>query len=1425
MSPLRCAVSVCVFLAIARAYEFWEPRYHHTVTGTCLDDAVPASQRRWSGPTGRNVTTTIPNWWWTHVEIAMRILVLLIRERLGIHIDALLSYAPEHLILYAAVAGCNDWESYACDDFTGEDPPLHFALPWFTSVQSQADDLMADAAASDAYAHTRVVNMGAFGYLDTNSLWVFQDVVDSALNASGGSVNLDWHRDLKKDGVMEFFTPYSEIEMSAGIYQSCTHSDARDLESWGYVCNPDYEASSPWRRAGANGEWDASGAAPGLRPMYTCSDLLEHYPSTYQGWSLLGYECRGDGWWLAPPCASKSPGDEWRDVCFVAIYYIPSEVPESAPGLATLPAVAASVSWYDVLKEYANYWTSSHALSNAVPPTLLFGWYEPDASLELNYGSDVRYTKVHFDPSLAPFAKVPTIIAHEDLYSFSPETASLLERFEIKSATMSGMMTTVVEKYWEVGDLHRAHDEIACDWVREHRDTWEGWTGASSCWADTYFDEARGRCVLCPDGTTSPRASTGLASCQPCDAGFVYDSNVGCVTCDRGFYADSSTQVCTGCPLGTYAEESGASSCTPCPAGFTTTNLHSRNVSECVCTEGSYLPLASLACAPCPEGMTCEEGRDESVVALLPQLQHGYWSSVGRPLHVYRCFVERHCPGGPAETCATHRDGTSVACGKCQAGTFLDATNACRACDHEGWSDWVPVLLCMLVAAVGLVLVVFLVNQDVLQEQNATITCASVAGLTVTGLQTLGMFDSLSVTFTSPLSDMLQVLSLLSFNIRLRSDCFHGHDVLQNYVLRQLILPTCLLVVAVILGIKTRLKHGYLLSLMNTTGTILSIVFISIVISTITPLILYEHPSGNGWSVRTHPSVLLASSEFAFLLLVAIVSFLLLVFPFVTVVVYATVMYPRFVCSFAGNWQLLAFRFLFFRFRPSSFYYGAFVMTRSLLLCLVPVVIQDNPATQMMVMSVVILAGLVLQALTRPWKNRLTNIFDGVVTAGLQLILICAALSTDMLADEEQMSILGTVSVYFIFCAVAVAMVVAVYQRLRPHPRYDVFVCHHKAEASAQARLLKCIMRAMKIEVFLDSDDLQHLDTLFDMVRCRVLHVIVYLTRGTLSRPWCAGEIVTAHRNSKRTTVVLTDGATGFAHPTEQEMDNLTSYVDGADVILSRFLISMADVQRAYRWLLSEQVPAVRFPAALRGRQRFEGLVSLLLHGSVGAAAPPRVPQHDYLLVSSDPLDSEATAAAGILCTCIEQELLGITQHGAVICADHEDPDVGTLVRNARAVVVLLTACTLEALPQLAAMVSCMQRTTVPVIPVATPLFQFPGANFYDTVLPALWTGDVDVPQATELIRAFFQVISLPLAVDSSTEVIDAQSKVVLQRVPRKGDSTTRVLPNALSGVADGVQDNNLKGVKQNVEIDMSDLQVHMPEDSESDGEVIWHEF
>lgn len=62
--------------------------------------------------------------------------------------------------------------------------------------------------------------------------------------------------------------------------------------------------------------------------------------------------------------------------------------------------------------------------------------------------------------------------------------------------------------------------------------------------------------------------------------------------------------------------------------------------------------------------------------------------------------------------------------------------------------------------------------------------------------------------------------------------------------------------------------------------------------------------------------------------------------------------------------------------------------------------------------------------------------------------------------------------------------------------------------------------------VFLDSDELQDLDSLFECVRSQVAYLVPLLTPGLMMRPWCVGELATAYLNKVSILPISCNGAT-----------------------------------------------------------------------------------------------------------------------------------------------------------------------------------------------------------------------------------------------------------------------------------------------------------
>merc|ERR1719223_1124700 len=109
-------------------------------------------------------------------------------------------------------------------------------------------------------------------------------------------------------------------------------------------------------------------------------------------------------------------------------------------------------------------------------------------------------------------------------------------------------------------------------------------------------------------------------------------------------------------------------------------------------------------------------------------------------------------------------------------------------------------------------------------------------------------------------------------------------------------------------------------------------------------------------------------------------------------------------------------------------------------------------------------------------------------------------------------------TIFTMICIMLAALVLAVfavaYKRcVRQAKQFEFFLCHHKASAAAHARLFKMLLaenEAIKRNVFVDSDNLTHLDVLFDTLAHDVQTLVVLASKDVLRRPWCVGEVVTA---------------------------------------------------------------------------------------------------------------------------------------------------------------------------------------------------------------------------------------------------------------------------------------------------------------------------
>ncbi|CAK0866538.1 unnamed protein product [Prorocentrum cordatum] len=228
---------------------------------------------------------------------------------------------------------------------------------------------------------------------------------------------------------------------------------------------------------------------------------------------------------------------------------------------------------------------------------------------------------------------------------------------------------------------------------------------------------------------------------------------------------------------------------------------------------------------------------------------------------------------------------------------------------------------------------------------------------------------------------------------------------------------------------------------------------------------------------------------------------------------------------------------------------------------------------RVMFISILIIATMVLPVELAPWKVAPANYADAACSSTLLMVLICGATAANVSVENSSIPAFASVFVGFFFAVGVVAIMASVYYYFKPFPMYPSFFCHHRVGAQAQARLLKMMLTSKTGRpVFTDTDDLTQLDSLFDTVKTQVHHLVVSLTRDTLSMPWCAGEIVTAFMWRKQITAVVTDS---FVPPNEKAYADMAKNLDLSSCSLNPFGITNDSVASAYRSHMSHDVNKV----------------------------------------------------------------------------------------------------------------------------------------------------------------------------------------------------------------------------------------------------------
>jgi hypothetical protein len=410
-----------------------------------------------------------------------------------------------------------------------------------------------------------------------------------------------------------------------------------------------------------------------------------------------------------------------------------------------------------------------------------------------------------------------------------------------------------------------------------------------------------------------------------------------------------------------------------------------------------------------------------------------------------------------------------------------------------------------------------------------------------------------------------------------------------------------------------------------------------------------------------------------------------------------------------------------------------------------------------------------------PWRTRIANASELGLSVALIIFMQVGSFHVggDERAEEGKylLGVLAMVVLVMVLVVVFGIMGYAIYMYLFPRLLYGAFLCHHKEGAGSLARYVKMKMgQFSRSTVFLDSDQLDDLESIFNIVSADTKNLVVLLTKRTLVRPWCAGEIVSAFVNEVPIVTVACDDYTPPDEEALAKLDDLWS--EQQKHLLGQAGITLQLIRHAYRRLVeSENVTLMRF-GPVEVIDATIGLVAdrCKLSRRIDAdRTSPGTDEPAQILMTSSAGDAEAR------CTCeVLRSMLSVALRTSTSVA-HSPAEAAPHLPSALYFLVVLTRGLLDdpAFADLLLMVEQARQDTPLefVTALADSYFAFPAPS---ALAELRQRGDRGVRLAAAFGR-LLNVLAIPVSPHGSSKLIGTQVGELCQRLPRCVEGSAKI--------------------------------------------------
>ena len=686
-----------------------------------------------------------------------------------------------------------------------------------------------------------------------------------------------------------------------------------------------------------------------------------------------------------------------------------------------------------------------------------------------------------------------------------------------------------------------------------------------SCPLGQRYERVSGNCLICPIGTYTSRegmqfceacpagmytSTSGSTVCRPCREGMFTESSgaTACVLCAAGLHADAvqmsfckacwpgsfskvGSSICTLCPRGTYTSNKGSVQCTPCMGDKTTENIGSTSAIGCGCREGTWFYLASpfaqglCVSSYCAESLECPGGNSE------PMQGQGF--HVGRPSYEYGmpsffvlCASPRNCPRGrELGVCPAHREG--MACDLCEVGFSDDGNGGCARC--TGASAGILASLATVAGLVAPVQCFFHLRQATVFSTTSA-TLALIVPMGINALQIASAISRVEIKWIEPMASLRDGLRLLCFDPAvLKIQCASTtNSPAVLYLLGLLAFPTYALYLCSLLLVARWFWRKQVAGncVVNAVGGAMLTFNTGLALQVARAWQCVLNPDGTTSMASARSVTCYASDGHRAILGMSVAGALAYLVAPSVLTLWVVVRLPYKIVKPGGLDFFERYRFLIARFRPEQSWYCMIFMSKSLLCALLPAFLVNEPQLLLMVFFVLIVATLSIQYRACPWRTPVLNHLDAGSSIGLLWFVFAGSIllpTPDRSGQAILQACMMAVCIVFLV-AFGSILLSKLWRRLFPRKVYGVFLSHHKGAAAVLSRWFKLLFQAStNILVFLDSDELDDLSLLFNVVAWETDNFVLLWTSQTVLRSWCAGEIASALERKINTIVVLCD--------------------------------------------------------------------------------------------------------------------------------------------------------------------------------------------------------------------------------------------------------------------------------------------------------------